>query len=246
MLASTKTAEYTIREHNGHLLASVNGSCLLVNTGSPRTVTRSGQGEYLGSSGAVPTSWLGISIDQIASWADVEIDGILGIDLLSQTNLLFDLDRYNLELDPVIGDTWAPVALDRVFGLLVVQMLRARGCQQIVAVDIDPDKLKLAGRLGADIGLNPSQDDVTSQIKKSTDQRGADVAFDAVGIDVSFKTALGSLRKGGALTLIGNLFSEIIKVIGLKLLVIYRFRFLFTISSRGGRNRFPRPNGPST
>ena len=109
---------------------------------------------------------------------------------------------------PTSADT-AVVVGAGIIGLLVVQMLRARGCQQIIAVDIEPAKLKLASRLGADIGLNPGQDDVISRIKRLTAQRGADVAFDAVGIDVSFKTALGSLRKGGALTLIGNLFSDI-------------------------------------
>jgi threonine dehydrogenase-like Zn-dependent dehydrogenase len=36
-------------------------------------------------------------------------------------------------------------------------------------------------------------------------RRGADVAFDAVGLNASLKTALEGLRKGGALTLIGNL-----------------------------------------
>ncbi len=33
---------------------------------------------------------------------------------------------------------------------------------------------------------------------------GADVAFDAVGVNPTFQTALNSLKKEGALTLIGN------------------------------------------
>ena len=47
------------------------------------------------------------------------------------------------------------------------------------------------------------------RIKKMTENRGADAAFDAVGIDASLKTAIDSLRKGGALTLIGNLSSNV-------------------------------------
>jgi L-iditol 2-dehydrogenase len=74
---------------------------------------------------------------------------------------------------------------------------------------LEPDRLKLACRLGADLGLNPGIDDVISRIKKMTAQRGAAVAFDAVGIDASFKTAISSLRRGGDLTLIGNLSSDI-------------------------------------
>lgn len=96
-----------------------------------------------------------------------------------------------------------------IIGLLVVQILRAGEWRQIIAIDIEPDKLELACKLGADIGLNPDTEDVIARIKKMTDQRGADAAFDAVGIDASLKTAIDSLGKGGILTLIGNLASHV-------------------------------------
>ena len=92
-----------------------------------------------------------------------------------------------------------------IIGLLVIQTLRTAGCGSIIAVDLEPERLELARQLGAEIGLNPDGDDVVSRIKQMTGDRGVDVAFDAVGINTSLKTALGSLRQGGALTLIGNL-----------------------------------------
>jgi len=109
---------------------------------------------------------------------------------------------------PSLNDT-AVVVGAGIIGLLVVQILRAAKWRQIIALDIEPDKLELACKLGADIGLKPDRDDVISRIKKMTENRGADAAFDAVGIDTSFKTAIGTLRKGGALTLIGNLSSNV-------------------------------------
>ncbi len=96
-----------------------------------------------------------------------------------------------------------------IIGLLLIQALRASGCGQIIAVDLAPERLALAQQLGADKGLNPTDDDAVAVIKKMTGKRGADAAFDAVGINASFKTALNSLRKGGALTLIGNLAAEV-------------------------------------
>ncbi len=96
-----------------------------------------------------------------------------------------------------------------IIGLLVIQTLRTSGCGQIIAVDLEPARLALARQLGADQGLNPNDDDAVAEIKKMTGNRGADVAFDAVGLNASLKTALGSLRKGGVLTLIGNLKSEV-------------------------------------
>jgi L-iditol 2-dehydrogenase len=96
-----------------------------------------------------------------------------------------------------------------IIGLLLIQTLRTAGCGPIIAVDLNPLRLELARQLGADIGLNPAADDVVAMIKKMTGNRGADAAFDAVGINASLKTALNSLRKGGALTLIGNLKPEV-------------------------------------
>jgi len=96
-----------------------------------------------------------------------------------------------------------------IIGLLVIQTLRISGAGQIIAVDLEPDRLALARQLGADEGLNPNDDDAVAVIKKMTGSRGADVAFDAVGLNASLKTALGILRKGGALTLIGNLKSDV-------------------------------------
>jgi L-iditol 2-dehydrogenase len=96
-----------------------------------------------------------------------------------------------------------------IIGLLVIQTLRASGCGQIIAVDLEPERLALARQLGADEVLNPNDGDAVTAIKKMTGNRGADAAFDAVGLNASLKTALGSLRKGGALTLIGNLKSEV-------------------------------------
>jgi L-iditol 2-dehydrogenase len=107
-----------------------------------------------------------------------------------------------------IKDTAVVVGVG-IIGLLVVQILRAGDWHQIVAVDIEADKLKLACELGADIGLNPDSEDVVSRIKKMTHNRGADAAFDAVGINASLMTAINSLRKGGVLTLIGNLSSTV-------------------------------------
>ncbi len=112
-------------------------------------------------------------------------------------------------ITPVALNDTAVVVGAGIIGLLVIQTLRTSGCGQIIAVDLEPQRLELARQLGADVGLNPAGDDVVSMIKKQTGSRGADVAFDAVGINASLKTALSSLRKGGALTLIGNLKPEV-------------------------------------
>ncbi|MEJ2164701.1 MAG: galactitol-1-phosphate 5-dehydrogenase [Desulfobacterales bacterium] len=112
-------------------------------------------------------------------------------------------------ITPLSLNATAVVVGAGIIGLLVIQTLRTSGVGQIIAVDLEPKRLALARQLGADQCLNPNEGDAVSAIKDMTGNRGADVAFDAVGLDASLKTALGGLCKGGALTLIGNLRSEV-------------------------------------
>lgn len=96
-----------------------------------------------------------------------------------------------------------------VVGLFVVQALQAAGCRKIIAVDLDQDKLDLALRLGADVGLRPDTAGVPGEVKELCDGRGADLAFEVVGTSPAVQTAIACLRKGGTLTLIGNLSSTV-------------------------------------
>lgn len=88
-------------------------------------------------------------------------------------------------------------------GLMIVQLLRASGCGLLVAVDIDPAKLDFAQRLGADVAIRSDEADAIVEILKLTDARGADLSFEVVGLDVTQKLAVQSVRKGGAVVLIG-------------------------------------------
>lgn len=103
-----------------------------------------------------------------------------------------------------LGDTAVVVGAGMI-GLLVVQALRAAGCGKIIAVDLEPVKLDLALKLGADVSLKADACDVPEEVRKHTHGRGADVALEVVGGSPTVKTAVACLRKGGALTLVGNL-----------------------------------------
>lgn len=103
-----------------------------------------------------------------------------------------------------LNDTAVVVGTGMV-GLLVVQALRAAGCGRIIAVDVDPDRLALACKLGADEGLRADQTDVAEEVRRRTAGRGADLAVEVVGLPASVETAVAAVRKGGHVTLVGNL-----------------------------------------
>ena len=103
-----------------------------------------------------------------------------------------------------IGDTAVVVGAGMI-GLCLVQVLHAAGCGRVIALDLEPERRELALRLGADLVLDPGQQDVGKAIAERTEGRGADVAFEAVGITATVKTAIAAVRRGATVTLVGNL-----------------------------------------
>ena len=103
-----------------------------------------------------------------------------------------------------LGDTAAVVGAGMI-GLLTIQALRAAGCGKIIAVDLAADRLALAAELGADETIaSGAETDVPAAIREKTGGLGADIVMEAVGLDATVTAAVESVRKGGTVTLIGN------------------------------------------
>jgi L-iditol 2-dehydrogenase len=92
-----------------------------------------------------------------------------------------------------------------VIGLMAVQALRAAGCAEIIAMDLDQRRLDLACQLGADVGLRSDAANVRAEVMQRSGNRGADIAVEAVGIAPTVQLAADCLRKGGQLALVGIL-----------------------------------------
>jgi L-iditol 2-dehydrogenase len=90
------------------------------------------------------------------------------------------------------GDTVVVVGSGMI-GLLALQALRAAGAGRV-----------LAGKLGAADGINPRAGDVAEAVRARTGGRGADAAMEVVGTAKATETAMGVVRTGGTVTLVGN------------------------------------------
>lgn len=110
-----------------------------------------------------------------------------------------------VELTPLEWNDTAVVVGSGMIGLFVIQILKARGCGKLIAIDLADDKLELARKLGADHVLNPKIVDIKEKIFSLTGNRGADVAFEVVGVSETVAIAIESVRKGATVTLVGNL-----------------------------------------
>jgi L-iditol 2-dehydrogenase len=110
-----------------------------------------------------------------------------------------------VNITPIQLGATAVIVGTGMIGLLMLQAARLAGCSQIIAVDLDDAKLEVARSLGADVTLNPKTVDVPAEVYKLTGGHGADVALEAVGASSPIKTAILSVRKGGTVTLVGNI-----------------------------------------
>ena len=91
-----------------------------------------------------------------------------------------------------------------MIGLFLIQLLKQAGCN-VIAVDILQEKLDMAKKAGADVVINSQTAEVHPEIFRLTQNRGADIAFEAVGISATINSAISVLRRGATLVLVGNL-----------------------------------------
>jgi L-iditol 2-dehydrogenase len=96
-----------------------------------------------------------------------------------------------------------------MIGLLTLQAARAAGCARVFVADIDPTRLELARQLGADEVFDASGAELTAEVMKLTAGQGVDLAYEAVGRDETVAAAIDCTRKGGTVTLIGNIAPEV-------------------------------------
>ncbi len=116
-----------------------------------------------------------------------------------------------VERTPVALNDTAVVVGAGMIGLLVIQALKAAGCGTVIAVDLEKDRLTVAEELGADATITAGGRDAESiagDVTAMTGGRGADLSFEVVGATPTLATAIAVVRKGGSVTLVGNLAPE--------------------------------------
>jgi L-iditol 2-dehydrogenase len=138
---------------------------------------------------------------------------------------------HGVSLTPVALEDTVVVVGAGMIGLLALQATRQTGAGKVFVVDVDDSRLELARSLGATNTFNSRNADVVPQILEQTAGRGADAALECVGSTIPVKLALDSVRKGGAVTLIGNVAPTI--ELGLQSAVTRQIRLQGSCASAG-------------
>ncbi len=100
-----------------------------------------------------------------------------------------------------IGDAVVVFAQGPI-GLCATAGARLAGASLIIAVDSVPKRLEQAKRMGADVVLDHTQQDVVAEVRRLTGG-GADVAVEALGTAKTFESCLSSVRAGGTVASLG-------------------------------------------
>ncbi len=88
-------------------------------------------------------------------------------------------------------------------GLLVLQVLKAKGVGVTIVIEPRADRRALAHQLGADEVLDPAAGDPARAIADLTAGERVDVAFECVGHEAAFTTAVRVTGKTGRIVLVG-------------------------------------------
>ena len=94
-----------------------------------------------------------------------------------------------------------------MLGLTAAAMLRQRGAEDVIVVDVIPQRSELALDFGATQAYEASDRVALAQaIRQATDARGADLVIDMSGNPSAIESTLELLRTGGHLILVGSVF----------------------------------------
>lgn len=88
-------------------------------------------------------------------------------------------------------------------GCFAVGIARAAGAARVIASDVNPIRLRLAERMGADALLNPETDNVVERVYEETAGEGADIVCEMSGNAAAIEGALRAVRPGGHVSLLG-------------------------------------------
>jgi NDMA-dependent alcohol dehydrogenase len=137
-----------------------------------------------------------ISAVKIDPGVDLKVAALIGCGVLTGAGAAINTASI------VEGDSVAVVGCGGV-GLNVIQGARIAGAARVIAIDRVPSKLELAKQFGATDVVDAAESNAVSAVMDLTDQRGADVSFEVIGLAATIEQAINMARRGGQAILVG-------------------------------------------
>jgi L-iditol 2-dehydrogenase len=102
-----------------------------------------------------------------------------------------------------LGDTVVIIGAGPI-GQMMIMLAKKSGASTVIASDLADLRRNVATKAGADITINPSQEDPVERVREETSGRGADVVIEAVGLPKLWEQAVSMTRDAGTTVLFGG------------------------------------------
>ncbi len=151
---------------------------------------------------------IGIDLDGcFAQFVRIPASNVLPIDAAIPPDYAAVLDPLGNAVHTVLagevaGQTVAVVGCGPI-GLMAIEVAKACGATAVFGIEIKPERIALARRVGADEVFNPKDTDVVAAVREATGGTGADVVLEMSGHPQAIRQAFAMLRGGGRISLLG-------------------------------------------
>jgi threonine 3-dehydrogenase len=88
-------------------------------------------------------------------------------------------------------------------GLFSLAIARAAGAAQVLAIEVNEHRRRIAQQMKADVAMDPSREDVRAIVAERTGGLGADVVLEMAGHPDAIRIAFDIVRRGGRISLLG-------------------------------------------
>ncbi len=102
------------------------------------------------------------------------------------------VNRGDIQLDDVVV-----IAGAGPLGLMMTQVARLKTPKKLIVVDPIDERLELARRFGADVTINPKEQDASAIVRSMTGDYGCDVYIETTGAPIGVTQGLDMIRKLG-------------------------------------------------
>lgn len=93
-------------------------------------------------------------------------------------------------------------------GLMTIASLKAMGVDQIIAVDLFPNRLENARKMGASTIIDGSKQEIAAAVLAQTDGLGAGFVFETAGSQKTASMTIDLVAPGGKIVMVGNIYGE--------------------------------------
>ncbi|MDA3886589.1 MAG: 2,3-butanediol dehydrogenase [Candidatus Delongbacteria bacterium] len=102
----------------------------------------------------------------------------------------------------VMGETAVIIGAGTI-GLAALKAAQAAGAGKVFILEISEARKEFARKLGADLVIDPTKEDIVEVIKEHNNGMLADVSIECVGLDITLKQAIITTRKMGRVAIAG-------------------------------------------